>query len=121
MVLFFRIFSHQHLFVDIRSAEKRLFGPKHPSWKGPLLHNELSVPGKQGIRVYERFDFIKHLTAKDFGLRGQSPALIVCEPKTLSFKLFLKDTILFDEIFDARLLMAVKPSGEGDYQEMERL
>jgi len=36
-------------------------------------------------------------------------------PKPLSFELILKNTVLFDEIVGNRLLMAVKPVGQGDY------
>ena len=79
------------------------------------------MPSKQGIWGYERFDFIKHLTAEDLGLRGQSPTLIVGELKPLSFELILEDSILFHEIVNDRLLMAIKSSGKSDYQEMERL
>ena len=50
-----------------------------------------------------------------------SPTLNVGEMKPLSFELVLKNSILFDEIVNDCLLMAVKPSGQGDYQEMERL
>jgi len=40
---------------------------------------------------------------------------------TLSFELLLENTVLFDEIVDDRLLVAVKPAGQGNYEEMERL
>jgi hypothetical protein len=33
----------------------------------------------------------------------------------------LENTVLFDEIVDDRLLVAVKPAGQGNYEEMERL
>jgi hypothetical protein len=79
------------------------------------------VPGKQGIRGNKRIDFVKQPTAKDLGFHGQSYPLFVVEPKPLSFELFLEHVVLFDEIVDDRLLLAVKPAGQGNYEEMERL
>jgi hypothetical protein len=49
--------------------------------------------------------------AKDFGFHGQPYALFVGRPKPLSFELLLEYTVLFDEIIDHRLLVAVKPTG----------
>jgi len=37
------------------------------------------------------------------------------EAKPLPFELILKNTVLFDEIVYDRLLVAVKPAGQGDY------
>jgi hypothetical protein len=47
--------------------------------------------------------------AEDLGLHGQSYPLFVGEPRALSFELLLENTVLFDEIVDHRLLLAVKP------------
>jgi len=47
--------------------------------------------------------------------------LAIGEPKPLPFDLVLKNTVLFVEIVGDRLLTAVKPAGQGDYQGMERL
>jgi hypothetical protein len=41
--------------------------------------------------------------------------------KPLSFELLLEHTVLFDEIIDDRLLLAAKPAGQGNYEEMEGL
>jgi len=41
--------------------------------------------------------------------------------RPLSFELILENTVLFDELINDRLLLAVKPAGQGDYKEMERL
>ena len=45
--------------------------------------------------------------------------LFIGEPKPLSFELLLEHTVLFDEIIDDRLLLAVKPAGQHDYEEVE--
>ena len=47
--------------------------------------------------------------------------LFIGEPKPLSFELILKNTALSDETAGDGLLMAVKPAGQGNYQELERL
>jgi len=77
---------------------------------GSLLRDELTVPGKQGIRGNKHFDFVKQPATKDLGFHGQSYPLFVGEPKPLSFELLLEYTVLFDEIVDDRLLVAVKPA-----------
>ena len=43
----------------------------------------------------------------------KSPPFYVCELTPLSFKLILKNTALFYKIVDDRLLLAVKPAGQG--------
>jgi len=58
--------------------------------------------------------------AEDLGLHGQSYPLLVGKPKPLSFELLLENTVLFDEIVDDHLLVAVKPACQGNYEEMER-
>jgi len=65
------------------------------------------VPDKQGIRDNKRFDFVKQPAAKDFGFHGQSHPQFVGEPNPLSLELLLENTVLFDEIIDDRLLVAV--------------
>jgi hypothetical protein len=55
------------------------------------------------------------------GLQGKSPPLFVGQPKPPCFKLILKNTVLFDEIAADRLLMAIKPAGQGNYEEMKGL
>jgi hypothetical protein len=45
--------------------------------------------------------------------------LFIGEPKPLAFELILKNTVLFDDIVNDRLLMAVKPTGLGIHQQME--
>ncbi|MEN8107364.1 MAG: hypothetical protein ABFS22_05090 [Pseudomonadota bacterium] len=47
--------------------------------------------------------------------------IFICEPKPLSIELILENTVLFDEIIDDRLLVAVKPAGQDNYEEMEGL
>ena len=47
--------------------------------------------------------------------------LFIGEPKPLSFELLLEHTVLFDKIIDERLLLAVMPAGQRDYEEAEGL
>jgi len=58
---------------------------------------------------------------KHLGFHGQSYPLFVGEQKPLSFELILEHTVLFDETIDDRLLLAVKPAGQSNYEEMEGL
>jgi len=88
---------------------------------GPLLRDELAVPGEQRIGCHKRLEFIACPATKHLGFHGQAYPLFVSEPKPLSFELLLEHTVLFDEIIDDRLLLAVKPAGQCDYDEMEGL
>ena len=88
---------------------------------GPLLRDELPVPSEQRIGRHQRLQFIKCPAPQHLGLHGQAYPLCVGEPKPLSFELLLEDTVLFDEIINDHLLLAVKPAGQGDYQEMKWL
>ena len=54
-------------------------------------------------------------------LQWEACPLFVGEPKALSFELLLENSVLFHEIVDDRLLLAVKPACQGDSKEMERL
>ena len=47
--------------------------------------------------------------------------MFVGEPKPLSYKLLLENTVSFDEIVDDRLLVVVKPTGQHNYKEVEVL
>ena len=50
---------------------------------------------------------------------GQSYPLFIGKPKTLSIELILEHTVLFDQIVDDGLLVAVKPAGQRDDQKLE--
>jgi hypothetical protein len=63
----------------------------------------------------------RYTAAKDFGFHGQSHPLFIGEPKPLSFELLLENTVLLDEIVDDCLLVAVKPAGQGNNEEVEGL
>jgi hypothetical protein len=52
---------------------------------------------------------------------GLSHPLFVSEPKPLSFELLLEHRVLFDEIVDDRLVVAVKRTDQDNYEEIERL
>ena len=77
------------------------------------------MPGKKRIRYHQRFDFIERPSAKDFSFHSQSYPLFIGESKTLSIELILENTVFFNQIVDNGLLVAVKPAGQGDDQELE--
>ncbi|MHC5001179.1 MAG: hypothetical protein ACYTE1_10240, partial [Planctomycetota bacterium] len=77
------------------------------------------TPGKKRIRYHRRFDFIERRSAKDFSFHSQSYPLFIGESKTLSIELILENTVFFNQIVDNGLLVAVKPAGQGDDQELE--
>ena len=47
--------------------------------------------------------------------------LFVGEPKPMSFELLFENTVLPDQIVDDRLLVAFKPAGQGNYEEVKGL
>jgi hypothetical protein len=64
---------------------------------------------------HQRLQFIKYSAAKSLGFHGQSHPLFISEPKQLSLDLLLEDTVLFDEIINNHLLLAIEPAGHGDF------
>ena len=79
------------------------------------------MPGEQRIGCHQRLQFIKSPAPQQPGLHGQSHPLFVREPKSLSSELFLEYTVLLDEIIDDHLLLAVKPAGQRNDEEVEGL
>ena len=79
------------------------------------------MPGKKRIGCHKRLQLIKCPATKHLGLHGQSYPLFIGESKLLTFELILEHTVLFDEIVDHRLLLAVKPAGQGNYEDVEGL
>jgi len=47
--------------------------------------------------------------------------VFVDEAKSLAFKWLLENTVLSDEIVDDRLLVVVKPAGQGNNEKVEGL
>jgi hypothetical protein len=54
-------------------------------------------------------------------VNGQPFPLFIGNPNTLPIKLILEKTVFFDQIVDDSLLVAVKPTGQGDGQKLERM
>ncbi len=79
------------------------------------------MPGEQRIGCHQRLQLIKCPSTRHFSLYDQSYALFVGEAKPLSFELFLEHTVLFDEIVDDYLVLALKPAGQSAKQQMEGL
>ena len=79
------------------------------------------MPGEQRIGRDQSLDFIQQPAADDLGFHGESYPLFVSEPKPLASELVLENTVLRDELVDERLLIAVKPAGQGDNQKVEGL
>ncbi len=50
----------------------------------------------------------------------EATALVVGQPKSFTFELSLQDPILLNEILDDRLLLAVKPSGKCNAEQLKR-
>jgi hypothetical protein len=50
-------------------------------------------------------------------LRREPPALVVRQPKALPLQLLSKNVVLFYEVLEEVLLVAVNPSGEGHEQQ----
>jgi len=52
-------------------------------------------------------------------VNNQSYPLFKGEPKALSIKLILENTVFFDQIAEDGLLVVVKPTSQGDSQKLE--
>jgi hypothetical protein len=77
-----------------------------------FLGDELPIPAKDCVRGYERADFAQDLAAEGLSLHGQSPALLVGEPKPFVSVQFAKDPILLLEVLDHGVFVVVDPASE---------
>ncbi len=69
--------------------------------------NSVKWPTVEGTITTSSVETEHGITTKDFGFHHQSHPLFVSEPKPLSFELLFENTVLFDEIVDDRLLVAI--------------
>jgi hypothetical protein len=79
------------------------------------------VPAQQCLRRDDCGELGQHLSPKSSGFGGQTPALVISEPQTSIAELFVKDTVLFAQVFDHLKLALIHPSGKGDQKKPERI
>ena len=72
------------------------------------------MPSKKCIGRYNRSDFTEYLSTKGLGFHGKLYSLLVSKSKLISCDLLFQNTILFDEIVDECLLVAVEPTSHRD-------
>ena len=79
------------------------------------------MPGEERVRGDEPGEIQQCLSADRLSCDGQPSALVVGEPNPSLPKLLKQDTVLFPEIVDGRLLVAVDPAGDGGEEDMPGL
>ena len=84
-----------------------------------LLRDKFPVPPKQSVWCDEGREFLEHVTADLLRLRCQSAPLSVGEEKTLVADLLPEDAVLFLEVLDHVLLLAIHPACERNHEEVE--
>jgi len=69
--------------------------------------------------VTERLENVTFAPADKLGFAGKPDSLSIGEAPGFAAELFQKNAILFLEVFDDGLLMAIHPAGNGDEEELE--
>ena len=108
-----------------RSAFGRLLHDPSPvvaTWvAAELLANgdESAVPGHDGIGADDRGHLAEGGQANGLTLGSQSATLIVRQPEPPIPELILQDAVLFLEVGNDLLLVAIEPSGQRDEENLE--
>ncbi len=79
-----------------------------------LLRDEVSAPAADRLRRDDRVELVEALPAEGDTAHGDSYAIVVGEPETPLAELRPKDAVVFEQVFEDALLVAVKPTGEDD-------
>ena len=66
-----------------------------------------------------RRNSIQGLPTEPLGLRGKSPALLICQPQPSAVQLFRQNPVLFDQVGDHVLLVAVHPARKRKEQHLK--
>jgi len=78
------------------------------------------VPSQDRVGCHDRCDLRQYASTERLALRREASAVVVGQPHAPSPQLLSKDTVLFDQVLDDSLLVAVEPSSEGHEQQSER-
>jgi len=87
----------------------------------PFRCHWLAMPAKDHIRRDDSRDFLQSLSSQSLALDCQTAALVVAQPDPSRAMGFLEHLGLGQEEVDRRLLLAVKPAGQDDDEELPRL
>jgi hypothetical protein len=75
------------------------------------------MPAQDRVWRHDCGDAPQQLSAQSMPLRREPAALVVRQLKALALQLLSKDAVLFYEVFDKVLLVAVNPSSERNDQQ----
>src|SRR5450759_4127019 len=87
----------------------------------PFTCDHFSVPSQEGIRCDQGMKFVQDLTSKSVRFSGESTALGIGEANASPTQALREHAVLFLEIRDQVLLMALDPPGEHHEQQLKRL
>jgi hypothetical protein len=79
------------------------------------------VPSQDRIGRYNGRDLPQEPAAESSAFRREASALVISQPEAAPFQLPLEDPVLFHQIFDDLLLVAVDPSRERYEQHLQRV
>jgi hypothetical protein len=79
------------------------------------------VPSQNRVGCHDGCELRQYAATEPLALRREASALVVGQPNAPSLQLLSEDTILFDQVLDDSLLVAVDPSSEGHEQQSERI
>ncbi len=84
-----------------------------------LGRNEVAIPAQKRIGGDYGGNLGQRFSTQTLGLDGEPAALIVREPESFAPKLCSEHTVLFSDVVDHGLLIAVDPTSQAEQQELE--
>jgi hypothetical protein len=75
----------------------------------PFLRDELAVPSENRVRCDDRRDLRQHPTAQPLAEGGHPSPVVIRQPQTSMAPLRLQDAVLFAQVHDDLVLLALEP------------
>src|ERR1039458_3939489 len=122
-----RVYPHRSILK--RHAKNEIDDPLHdarPTGASrmavvPFTCDHFSLPSQEAIRCDQGMKFVQDLTSKRVRFSGESTALGIGEANASPTEALREHAVLFLEIRDHVLLMALDPPGEHHEQQLKRL
>ena len=109
---------HQNQILDVdrglRSAGTPVLAPII------LARDQPTIPAEQGIRGHQGLYLEEPSSADPLGHYGESAALVIGKPESLSGQLRAQDSVFLLEILDHILLVSIDPDSEDQHQKLQR-
>src|ERR671935_2015050 len=76
----------------------------------PLLRNQAPMPAQNRVRCHDRGNPTQQPSAEPMPFRCETATLVILQPQAVALQLLSENAVLFYEVLDDVLLVAVYPS-----------